>query len=304
MPSLDAPVPRDLHRRAVTMDAGTLVAGLLAILAGVALAHAPEANLALFRQVNDLGPAAPVLWSCLSVAGLGLAACIYLTAFAQREPARVAQFLWILVVGGTVASLVKHRLRSPRPLLALGDGHLHVIGDALRIQSMPSGHSAMAFAMLALLLAERRRRHERGAPEGWPASRAGLAAVALFAAAIALSRIAVGAHWPADVLVGSGLGLVFGAIAPHAWPVGALARGLARPAGQRAWAVLLLGCAAWIGLTPTLLQALGLQGTKLARDAATGNPLGEPLQVALALLALAGAVRWWRAGRRAAADVA
>jgi len=152
----------------------------------------------------------------------------------------------------------------------------------------------MAFAMLALLLAERRRCHERGAPEGWLASRTGLAAVALFAGAIALSRIAVGAHWPSDVLVGAGLGLVFGGIAPHAWPVGALARGLARPGGQRAWAVLLLGCGAWIGLTPTLLHALGLDATKLARDVATGNPLGEPLQVVLAVLAFIGAVRWWR----------
>src|SRR3954471_9481661 len=147
MPFLDAPVPRHLRPHAVTLDVGTILAGVLAILAGVALAHAPAANVALFQQVNELGPRAPVLWSCLSVAGLGLAACIYLTAFAQREPARVAQFAWILVVGGTVASLIKHRLRAPRPLLALGDGHLNVIGDALRIQSMPSGHSAMAFAM-------------------------------------------------------------------------------------------------------------------------------------------------------------
>jgi hypothetical protein len=38
---------------------------------------------------------------------------------------------------------------------------------------------------------------------------------------IAASRVAVGAHWPADVLVGGGLGLMVGWLAwrfPFAWP--------------------------------------------------------------------------------------
>jgi membrane-associated phospholipid phosphatase len=41
------------------------------------------------------------------------------------------------------------------------------------------------------------------------------------ASSIAVSRIAVGAHWPADVLVGGGLGLMVGWLAwrfPFPWP--------------------------------------------------------------------------------------
>ena len=193
MPSLDAPAQRAPRPQAVTLDARTLCAGLVAIAAGIAVHRDAALNQRLFHAVNALGPQAPVAWSCLTVAGLGLAA------------------------------------------------------------------------------------------------------VGLFALGIALSRIAVGAHWPADVLVGSGLGLVFGSLAPHAWPVAALARGLARPAGRRAWALVLLGCGLWIGATPSLLHAIGVgDGAPLARRVATGSPLGEPLQFVLALAAFAGAWRWWR----------
>jgi len=299
MPSLDAPAQRAPRPHVVTLDAWTILAGVLAIAAGLGLRHDAALDETLFHAVNDLGPAAPALWSCLSVAGLGLSAWIYLTAFAERRPERAAQFFWILVVGGLVASFIKHRLRSPRPLLALGEGQVHVIGEALRIQSMPSGHSAMAFAMLALMIAERRRLHERGAVGGVFASLPGLALVGVLALGIALSRLAVGAHWPADALVGAGLGLVFGGLAPHAWPVGAVTRLLSRPAGRRTWAAGLVVCAASIGATPTLLAAAGLAGTKLEHRVATGYPLAEPLQLALALVALAGAWRWWRAARAA-----
>ena len=93
---------------------------------------------------------------------------------------------------------------------------------------------------------------------------------------------------------------MFGALAPHAWPVAAITRFLQTRAGQRAWAIGLVVCAASIGATPTLLAAAGLQDTHFAHQVATGYPLAEPLQLVLALVALAGAWRWWRASRDAA----
>ena len=165
---------------------------------------------------------------------------------------------------------------------------------------MPSGHSAMAFAMVAVLVAERRRFGERGAVDGVLTSDAGLALVGLLAFGIALSRLAVGAHWPADTLVGGGLGLIFGSLAPHAWPVAAMTRLLSRPAGQRLMAAGMVLSAACIAATPALLDATGLVEKKWARNLLPGYPLAAPLQIVLALLALTGALRWWRASRRAA----
>jgi undecaprenyl-diphosphatase len=297
MSSVDAPLRRAPRPQAAMLDAATLLAGVAAIVAGVLVHRDLALDRTLFLAVNGLGPAAPALWSGLSVAGLGLSAWILLTALAPDRPQRAAQFLWLLVVGGLFISAVKHRLRTPRPLGLLGDGHLAVIGDALRIQSMPSGHSATAFAVLALLVAERRRLDEHPAVGGLASSDLGLAAAALYALGVALSRSAVGAHWPGDLLVGAGLGLVFGAVAPHAWPVAALTRMLETTAGRRAWAAGLVVCAASIGATPTLLAAAGLQGTHFAHQVATGYPLAEPVQLALAALALLGAWRWWRTPR-------
>ncbi len=282
----------------VTMDWRLLAAGLAAIAGGLWLHADPVRNEALFHAVNQLGPCAPAAWSALSVAGLALAAWIYLTAFAQDAPERVAQLLWGVVLGGLTASWIKHHLPSPRPFLALGADHLVVIGTPLSAGSMPSGHSAMAFAMLAVLSNEKRRLDERGAVGGPFATTAGLWAIGLFALGIALSRLAVGAHWPADILVGGGLGLVLGSLAPHAWPVAAMTRCLGRRCGRVAMALGLLACALCVAATPGLLQATGLDAHKWARNLEPGYPLAAPLQLALALVALAGAWRWWRASRR------
>ena len=285
---------------AVTWDFRVLGAGLVAVAAGLALHGRPALNESLFHAVNGLGAAAPALWSALSVAGLALSAWIYLTAFAQDVPERAAQLLWGIVLGGLTASWIKHHLPSPRPFLALGADHLAVIGTPLSAGSMPSGHSAMAFAMLAVLIAERRRFGERSAVDGVLTSGLGLALVTLLAFGIALSRLAVGAHWPADTLVGGGLGLVFGGLAPHAWPVGAMTRLLSAPLGRRLMAAGLLLSALCIAATPALLDATGLVEKKWARNLLTGYPLAAPLQIVLALVALVGAVRWWQASRRAA----
>ena len=300
MPAVPPRSSPPLSSQAVTVDFRILAAGTVALLAGLWLHANAAPNEAWFHAVNALGPAAPATWSALSVAGLALSAWIYLTAFAQDVPERVAQLLWGIVLGGLTASWIKHHLPSPRPFLALGAGHLDVIGTPLSAGSMPSGHSAMAFAMLAVLVAERRRFVERSAVGGFLVSDLGLALVTLLTFGIALSRLAVGAHWPADALVGGGLGLVFGGLAPHAWPVGAMTRLLARPLGRRLMAAGLLLCACCIAATPALLDATGLVAQKWARNLATGYPLAAPLQWGLALLALAGAWRWWRAGRRAA----
>jgi membrane-associated phospholipid phosphatase len=281
------------------MDWWLLAVGVGAMAAGLALHRNGALNESLFHAVNRLGPAAPAAWSALSIAGLALSAWIYLTAFADTVPERVAQLLWGIVLGGLTASWIKHHLPSPRPYLALGAEHLNVVGAPLSAGSMPSGHSAMAFAMLAVLIAERRRFGERSAVGGFLASRLGLALVALLALGIALSRLAVGAHWPADAMVGGGLGLVFGCLAPHAWPVGAMTRLLSRPLGCRLMAAGFVACALCIAATPAVLDATGLVDRKWARNLLPGYPLAAPLQMALALVALVGFLCWWCTSRLA-----
>jgi undecaprenyl-diphosphatase len=283
-----------------------VIAGLVLVVAGFSLLHAPAANTAMFLAVNDLGPGEPRLWSDLSVAGLGLSAWIYLAFDAQARADRVARLLWILVVGGLVIHWVKHGFATPRPLAVLGPAGMHVIGEELKTHSMPSGHSAMAFAMLGLMAGEVARDSgaRAGAAGATVAGRAGLALVGwtVLAVGIAASRMAVGAHWPADVLAGSGLGLAFAAFSERAWPVAAIARFVDRPSGRRAMALGMIASAGAIAGTPRVLAWIGYTGTRLAHQLDTGYPLAEPVQWVLGVIALVGAVRWWMtASRRPAA---
>jgi hypothetical protein len=66
-------------------------------------------------------------------------------------------------------------------------------------------------------------------------------------------------------------------------------------------AVGMLACALAIAATPQVLAALGLAHSKIEHQFATGYPLAEPLQWVLGLIAIVGAVRWWRAAPARAA---
>jgi NhaP-type Na+/H+ or K+/H+ antiporter len=80
----------------------------------------------------------------------------------------------------------------PRPAAVLGDT-INVIGQRLNKGSFPSGHTATAFTLVAVLGAYLRSDRQ-------------LAGMLVAAALIGLSRVAVGAHWPLDVLGGALMG--------------------------------------------------------------------------------------------------
>ncbi len=109
--------------------------------------------------------------------------------------------LWLLLAiasGRLVVEGVKLIVQRPRPPIA----------DRLELVtswSFPSSHSAgtmMTGVALALLW---------GRPAGW-------AAALLAAAAIGWSRVALGVHWPSDVLAGWGFGLLWIGVAARWMP--------------------------------------------------------------------------------------
>jgi len=90
----------------------------------------------------------------------------------------------------------------------LGPDQVHVIGVALRKGSFPSGHTATAFTLAGIICLQR-----------VPRSLA-LSVVAL-ATLVGLSRAAVGAHWPLDILGGAFGGWLcagIGVILARRWP--------------------------------------------------------------------------------------
>ena len=241
------------------------VAGLavLSVLAGVLL-RSSALELDVFHAINAWGPLAPVWWSSWSVAGLGASVIILVAAGGAERAQALVTWLLVLVLGGLALHAVKFALDGPRPLAVLGAEHMHVVGAALTRHAMPSGHSATGFALAALAFFL-----------GWR----GWVFYVMAAFFVALSRLAVGAHWPSDALVGSGLGLLSGLIGTQ-WPAAQRlaarwGRGLQSRVGSRltAAALVALGAGFWVS--------------------DTDYPDALAVQAAIAVLGAWAGWRWW-----------
>lgn len=133
------------------------------------------------------------IWQSLTVLGESSVLPLILLLFFRKRP----DLLWAATLGGIAAYAISHGLKPVvnelRPPAVLSD--LVVIGPRLLHSSFPSGHSTTGFSVMALLIL--------GVPLlGFRA----VAGALLVAILIAASRIAVGVHWPVDVLAGAVVG--------------------------------------------------------------------------------------------------
>lgn len=140
-------------------------------------------------------------WASLSITGLGWSVLVLVSVMSRKSTG--AQ---LAILGFCLGSVITHTLKpwisSPRPGAIISTELLHFIGDpVINHQSMPSGHSVAAFCMASLWICLARI-HKTPLWVEWVAW--------VTATLVAISRIAVGAHWPADVFVGSGLGIIVG----------------------------------------------------------------------------------------------
>ncbi|MFM2052912.1 MAG: hypothetical protein RL456_949 [Pseudomonadota bacterium] len=238
--------------------------------AGLALHGAPW-DRAVFAWLNQQGARMPVAGSMLSVAGLGLSAFIGLaaTCAAKARPRLLAALIWCFPVGGAITHVLKRLLEVPRPAAVLSPETVWVIGEPLLRGAMPSGHALTAAAVCALIWL------------GGPAWRAWRMPVLAMACGVMMARVMVAAHWPSDVLVGAGLGVMTGWTGWQLAGRGPLVPALAGARGQR-----LLGLV-------QIVAGVAMMGLH------TGYPLAMPLQWVLGLLSVwAGAHRLgWLRGR-------
>lgn len=151
-------------------------------------------NQKLFLFIQKLTQTLPdAVWSNISALGdtaAALAICLVLLSGRQQRFA----ILPAAILGILFTHIPKQLLPILRPAATLPHDKIHIIGAKLIHNSFPSGHTLTAFMLVSLvvMLCHYRYRH------GW-----WLAAIA-----IGIARIAVGAHWPGDVLAGAALGWV------------------------------------------------------------------------------------------------
>jgi len=182
----------------------------------------------LFHFFNSLPEATgPAFWANVTILGDGLVCAVLLLPWVRRHPERV----WGGLLGALFMFLVlrafKGTLNLPRPLGVLSPETMNVIGPGHKKSAFPSGHAATIFLYFGIWALSERRRWL------WPI-------LVIPACLVGISRLAVGVHWPSDVLAGAALGWT------SAWVGLSLARRTQWGGGQTAkliLAILLLICA-------------------------------------------------------------
>ena len=250
------------HRFPHALSAAGIAAALL-VVAGTLSHLAGDASATYVALRTAMGSLPDWLWSDLTFFGFGLTAAILVCLVPDRSMRFLAVSLWSFALGTLAIQVVKRTLVTPRPLTSLPD--LPPIGAHLFWGSMPSGHAATALglAMTLVLLCSR----------SW---RSVVPLIAL-GSVIALSRVAVGAHWIGDVLVGAGIGISAAACGVVIERRVDLARRLATPYGQAAIALVQVVTGALMVWRPL------------------GYPLAEPLQWVVGAVGVgAGLHRLWQ----------
>lgn len=222
----------------------------LATVAGGLLLFTQPINQALFKALNHGLAATPhALWAGLTVLGFGWPIAILVLAADRRSGIGPAWLAPCVALTTLFTRVPRGLWYSPRPLAALPHDQVVLIGrPVIHASSMPSGHSMAAFAGACLLWFIWSRVRRSSAPRAERALHR-LPLLLGFGVSVGLSRIAVGAHWPADVLVGGGLGILAATLAVAIERRTSWAPWFARPAQQRGVAFFELGCALIWALT-------------------------------------------------------
>jgi len=177
------------------------VAGVgLLIVCGVLVANRTivGADVAVFRRINHWpGWLYPPMWTVQLPGVIGALPLVAAAAALLRRLRLAAALAAATVLKAWLEAVAKMVVQHDRPAQTLPDVILRGQSAAHGL-SFPSGHAMVIFAITALVSP-----YFKG---GWKVLPWALAA------AVCLSRVYLGAHFPLDVAAGAGLGLVIGGV--------------------------------------------------------------------------------------------
>ncbi len=144
----------------------------------------------------------PYVWSNLTYFGNALVGLLFLSPLIIYYPRAWAAIFGSIPLAGVFSGYGKSLALMPRPAVALDQSSFIIIdGPLIGYTSLPSGHTITVFCLVtAAVLSFRGQTFYRKLFY----STFGIALI------LVISRIAVGAHWPMDVVVGAALGYIAG----------------------------------------------------------------------------------------------
>ncbi|MDO8562573.1 MAG: phosphatase PAP2 family protein [Candidatus Limnocylindria bacterium] len=233
--------------------------------------------LALATSGNAVASVLGLLLAAFATGGLGWWAIALLGVRVRGSGRRAAAIAFTTAVGGSAAWLIAESLkmvvRRPRPFVTL---HLDVLVQPVSF-SFPSGDTALSFGAATALAVT------------WPAARL---PVLLVAAAVGVSRVVVGAHYPSDVLAGALVGVACGLAAQRLWAIVIWRRWRVFVVAHTHWDRERLQVGPWYvqanllvvsgeSIVRNLQEGLRVAGSlgRAARVAYVADPFGHPAQL-------------------------
>lgn len=161
-----------------------------------------ESQKDLFLKLNGVLCIYPNLEGNLTQLGNALILFPFVLILLHISPKFWEVLLTSSIITLIVSALFKRAFHVPRPAAVLDVNTFTVVGKANILHtSFPSGHSMTVFAFATILLYAFMPK-KKSYKVFWSVS---LVAIGLF---IAFSRVAVGAHYPLDVIIGSIIGYI------------------------------------------------------------------------------------------------
>ena len=160
----------------------------------------PATNESLFIWLNShlvawLGES---FWAVITCLGDGFFLFPLGMLLVFKNPEKQQALIIAMIIAALALNIGKTLIDATRPLGVLGEALVTVVGPEVKSHSMPSGHTGtiVILAGIAILFS---------------GNKVAIAA-GILATLGGISRVAVGAHWPADIAAGAWIGLISVAI--------------------------------------------------------------------------------------------
>jgi membrane-associated phospholipid phosphatase/putative flippase GtrA len=177
-----------------------LVMAMVCGLSAAILYLDPGLNQRLFMALNLSTSTLPDgMLASITVLGEGAVAASLLVGVFCRDTRALSWIFIAALLAGLAIQIPKHYFGSLRPPGMLESGTFHLVGTAYTANAFPSGHSCTALLAATLLTLSFNCLLKR-------------AIFITIGILVALSRVAVGIHWPADIFAGGALGIGLGVL--------------------------------------------------------------------------------------------